>query len=315
MISGEMEPKSPVWLNQGYDTLRQLGYTPVADSDNPGDQYAQQTEAVGLEYLRLFLTEPGQAVESMGDYLNRFGDINRSAGILSRTTSEQFGMIVNIASLHYTTFGRDKLLVLHRQVDSYLSNRNSASIPGLTAQLRKPELIRDLIAHWSALHWPSSGSYARFLDGNTDWEGVQKHVELPENNPVMFALTIPLASTNFWVRQHFRDTYPELAHQGVDIIAAHIFNRGAHDELLRTSAAPDFAEWYRAHYKEWEDSMHDQLSHYGADYQPDILEAITEAKWNVLPEEEDLYLPSLTKKIAHTSFSLNEDGRLVRRDH
>lgn len=315
MISGEMEPKSPAWLNQSYDILRGLGYAPVTDSDNPGNQYAQHTEAVGLEYLRLLLTEPDQALESIGDYFNRFGDINRDAGILSRLTADQFGMIVNIASLHYTTFDRGRFLTLHRQLDKYLSKRNSASISGLTTQLRKPELLRDLVVHWSALHWPSSGSYASFLKGNTDWESVQKHVELPENNPVLFALNVPLASTDFWVRQHFRDTYPGLTQQGVDIIAAHLFNRGAHDELLRTSATPDFAEWYRAHYKGWEDSIYNQLAHYGAEYQPDILEAITKARWNVLPEEEDLYLPSLTKKMVHTSFGLNEDGKLIRSSH
>lgn len=87
MISGEMHPKSPDWLNQSYNILRELGYSPVTDSENPGDQYAQQTEAVGLEYLRLFLTEPDYALESIGDYLNRFEDINSSAGILTRTTS------------------------------------------------------------------------------------------------------------------------------------------------------------------------------------------------------------------------------------
>lgn len=56
MISGEIDPKSPAWLNQGYSILRGFDYTPVTDSDNPGDKYAQETEAVGLEYLRLFLT-------------------------------------------------------------------------------------------------------------------------------------------------------------------------------------------------------------------------------------------------------------------
>lgn len=312
MISGEMDPKSPAWLSQSYDVLRGLGYTPVTDSDNPGDQYAQHTEAVGLEYLRLFLTEPDQALEGVGDYLNRFGDTNRSAGILSRTTSEQFGMIVNIASLHYTTLDRGRLLVVHRQIDKYLSGRNSSSIPGLTAKLRKPELLRDLVAHWSAINWPSTGSYARFLEGNTDWESVRQQIELRENNPVMFALTVPLDSTHPMTRQRFRGAYPELTQQGVDIIAAHLYNKGGHDELLRESATPDFADWYRAHYKRWEDSVYDGLENYGAEYRPDILRAIAEGRWNIFREDEDLYLPSLTKKMIHTSFSLNEDGKLVR---
>ena len=186
MISGEMDPKSPAWLNQSYDILRGLGYAPVTDSVNSGDQYAQQTEAVGLEYLRLFLIEPEQAIENMGGYLNRFGDINRSAGILSTTTAEQFGMIVNIASLHYTTFDRGRLLLLHRQIDNYLGGRNSRNIPGLTAHLRRPELVRDMVVHWSAVNYPADGSYTRFLKDNADWENVQQHIELRENNPVIF---------------------------------------------------------------------------------------------------------------------------------
>lgn len=314
MISGEMDPKSPAWLCQSYDVLRGLGYTSVTDSDNPGDQYAQQTEAVGLEYLRLFLTEPDQALQSIGDYFNRFSDINRSAGILSNLTADQFGMIINIASLHYTTFDRSRLLALHRQIDKYTSNRNSANIPGLTAQLRKPELLRDLVVHWSALYWPRSEDYSRFLEGNTDWENVQQNIELRENNPLLFALTVPLVSTDFWIREHFRNAYPELTQQGIGIIAAHLFNRGAHDELLRTHEPPgsEHEEWFRTHC--WEDSIYDQLPRYRAEYHPDILEAITKARWNVLPEE-DLYLPELTKRIAHTSFKLNKDGKLVRETH
>lgn len=314
MISGEMNPKPPAWLGQDYDVLRGLGYTPVTDSNNLGDEYAEHTEAVGFEYLRLFLTEPDQALEGIGNYLNRFGNINRSAGILSRITSEQFGMIANIASLHYTTFDRGRLLVLHRQIREYLSGRHSSSIPGLTAQLRKPELIRDLVAHWSAINWPLTRSYARFLEGNTDWEGVQQQLELRKNNPVMFTLTVPLDSTDPRIRQRFRIMHPELAQQGIDIIAAHLFNSGAHDEILRAWGLPDTTEWYRAHYRCWEESIYDQLTCYGAEYHFDILRAITEARWNIFPEA-DLAFPKLMKKITHTSFSLSEDSKLVRENH
>ena len=128
-------------------------------------------------------------------------------------------------------------------------------------------------------------------------------------------MTVPLDSTDFWIRQHFHDAYPELAQQGVNIIASLLFNRGAHDELLRTNCSPDFADWYRAHCKGWEDSIYDGLELYGKEYRPDILKAIVEARWNVFSEEEGLYLPQLTKKIAHTSFGLNEDGKLVRSTH
>lgn len=310
-----MEPKSPAWLTDDYDALRRRGYTPLVDSDNSGDQYAKETDAVGLEYLKLYLDNPDQALESIGDYLKRFGDINESAGILSKTTGEQFGMIVNIASLRYTTFDNDRTLALHRQLNKYLSNRNCANIPGLTAKLRKPELLRDLVAHWSVLHWPSSGSYSRFLQDNTDWENIQKNIDEPENSPVMFALTIPLALTDSLVRQQFRNDYSELSQQGVDIIAAHLYNQGAHNELLRESASPSSAEWYKNNYKGWEDSIYSGLDNYGIEYRSSILKSITDAKWNVLPEGEDLYLPSLTKKIAHTSFGLTNDGQLARSSH
>src|SRR3989344_1508664 len=312
MISGEMDPKSPAWLTQQYEILRGLWYAPTTDSETAGDNYALQTETVGLEYLKLSLTEPDQAVDSIGGYLRCFGDINRSAGVLSPLTTDQFGMIVNMASLHYTTFDRDRLLALHGQIDKYFSNRNSASIPGLTAQLRKPELVRDLVAHWSALHWPRQGSYAGFLVENVNWEAVQNHIELPENNPVLFALTVPLDTTHPMTRQRFRGVFPELAQHGVDIIAAHLYNKGGHDELLRESANPQLADWYKAHYKGWEDSIYDGLEDYGREYHPDILRAITEAKWNIFTEDENLYLPSLTDKMIHTSFRLNEDRKLVR---
>lgn len=95
-------------------------------------------------------------------------------------------MVVNISSLHYATFDRGRLLLLHRQLDKYLGGRNSRNIPGLTAQLRKPELVRDMVAHWSAVNYPADGSYIIFLQDNTDWKSVQRHIELRENNPVMF---------------------------------------------------------------------------------------------------------------------------------
>ncbi|MBI4098076.1 MAG: hypothetical protein HY426_03475 [Candidatus Levybacteria bacterium] len=312
-----MNPESPAWLTQDHDFLRRNGFVPVTDSDSSGDQYASQTEAVGLEYLRLFLTDPDHALESIGDYFGRFKDINRSVGILSRLTPEQFGMIANIASLHYTTFDRDRLITLHSKLHDYLKGRNSASIPGLTAQIRKPELLRDLVAHWDVINWPSTGGYTRFLKGNTDWENVQQEIELRENNPVLFALTMPLDSTDPVAREHFRASYPELSHQGVDIIAAGLFNKGAHDEILRAEKgpSPDTAEWYRAHYKGWEDSIYESLLRYGAEYHPAILRAITEAGWNVFPEVEGITFQSLMEKITLTSFSLSEDGKLVRETH
>lgn len=312
MISGRMSPESPAWLAQSYDFLRRHGYTPVTDSDNPGDQYAQQTEAVGLEYLRLFLTEPNQAIESIGGYLNRFEDINRSSGILSRTTAEQFGMVINIASLHYTTFDRGRLLVLHRQIDKYLSGKNSANIAGYTAQLRKPELLRDLVAHWSAINWPATGNYVRFLEGNSDWESVQQEIELRENNLVLFALTVPLDSTDPEIRERFRVSYPELSQQGIDIIAAGLYNSGAHDEILRST--PGSSGWYIAHYKGWEDSIFDRLVYYGTEYHPAILRAISAANWNLF-EEENFTFREIIEKMSHTSFSLSEDGKLVREAH
>ena len=305
-----MDPKSPAWLSQSYEALRQLGFTPVADSDTPGDKYAQQTEAIGLDYLKLYLTEPDQALEEIGDYLSRFKDINRSAGILSRVTPDQFGMIANIASLHYTTIDRSRQIALHSKLHDYLKGRNSASIPGLTAQIRKPELLRDLVAHWDVINWPTTGSYARFLKDNIDWEAIQQNIELAENNPVMFALTVPLGSTDQGIRQKFRTAYPELSHQGVDIIAAGLFNQGAHDEIL--SAKPHNSDGF---YKGWEDSIDEALASYGIEYRPEILRAITQAGWNVFPEVEGITFKELMEKITHTTFSLNEEGKLVRNNH
>lgn len=314
MISGEMDPRSPAWLSKGYETLKRLGYTPITDSDDPGKRFAQQTEAIGLDYLRLYLTEPDQAVEGFGDYLERFEDINRSVGILSRVTSSQFGMLANIASLHYTTDGRDRQVALHRQLDKYLSGRNSASISGFTAHIHKPELLRDLVAHWAVLTWPSTGSYARFLKDNIDWEDIQRNIEDSENNPVLFALAIPLGLIDPGIRQKFRTAYPELAQQGVDIIAAGIFNRGAHNEILRDKGTPDSPQWYKDTYKGWEDSIYEALEKYGIEVRPEILRAITEARWNIFPEGSFSF-KELIGKITSTFFSLNEEGKLVRNTH
>lgn len=313
MISGEMDPKSPEWLSRGYETLRKIGFTPVTDSDDPGKSYARQTEAIGLNYLKLYLTEPDQAVGSFGDYLEKFEDINRNAGILSRVTPDQFGMLTNIASLHYTTVDRDRQITLHRQLNEYLSGRNIASIPGLTAQIRKPELLRDLVAHWEVINWPSIGSYKRFLEGNTDWVDIQRNIEDSENNPVLFALAVPLDSTDPTVRQQFRDAHPELSQQGIDIIAAGLFNKGAHDEIL--SEEPDSTGWYKSYYKGWEESIYDALGGYGTEVRPEILRAITETGWNVYPEVEGISFQTLMDKITHTSFSLDEEGKLVRNIH
>lgn len=313
MISGEMDPKSPGWLNRGYETLRNLGFTPVTDSDDPGKRYARQTEAIGLNYLKLYLTDSDQAIGSFGDYLERFKDINRNAGILSGVTPDQFGMLTNIASLHYTTDDRDRQIALHRQLHKYLSGRSSASIPGLTAHIRKPELLRDLVAHWEVINWPSIGSYKRFLEGNTDWEDIQQNAEDNENNPVMFVLAVLLDSTDPTVRQQFRDAYPELSQQGIDIVAAGLFNKGAHDEIL--SEKPDSTGWYKSYYKGWEESIYDALKGYGIEVRPEILRAITEAGWNVYPEVEGISFKTLMEKITHTTFSLNEERKLVRDNH
>lgn len=116
-------------------------------------------------------------------------------------------------------------------------------------------------------------------------------------------------------RQRFRGAYPELTQQGIDIIAAHLYNKGGHDELLRESVTPNSADWYKAYYKGWEDSIYEGLEDYGTEYRLDILRAITEARWNIFTEDENLYLTELTKKIAHTSFGLDEDDRLVRSSH
>lgn len=311
MISGEMDPKSPGWFGLAQERLRQLGYTPVTDTEESGKRYARQTEAIGLDYLRLYLTEPDQAVEGFGNYLERFEDINRSVGILSRVTPSQFGMLANIASLHYVTGSRERQSALHRQLHKYLGGRNSASIPGLTAHVRNPELLRDLVAHWHVLTWPSTGSYGGFLKDNIDWEDIQQNIEASENNPVLFALTVPLGSTDPGVRQKFRTIYPELSQQGIAIIAAGLFNQGAHDEILRDKGTPDSPQWYKDEYKGWEDSIYEALEEYGTEVRPEILRAITEARWNVFPED-GFSFQELIKKITSTSFSLNEEGKLVR---
>lgn len=314
MISGEMDPRSPGWLSQNYHILRQLGFSPVTSSENSGDQYALATEAVGFEYLRLCLTEPDQALESMGTYLHRFTGINSDAGIISGTTADQFGMIANIASLRYTTFERSRLLALHRHIDTFLSAKNSANIPGYTSKLRKPELLRDLVVHWSAIHWPNTDDYIRFLKGTSDWETVQQHIERTDNNPVLFALSVPLALTDPVIRLRFRDEYPELAQQGIDIIAARLFNRRAHDEILRArGSTPELKQWYEEHYKGWEESITASLARYAPEYRQDILRGITAAKWNIFPEIEEISFPKMVDKIAHTGFSLDEDGMLVRK--
>jgi len=305
MISGEMEPKAPAWLTQGYDMLKAIGATPVTESEDAGSQYAKQTGEIGLEYLRLFLTEPEQAIESIGGYLKRFGDANKQAGILSRTTPEQFGMITSIASLHYTTSDTEHLGAIHEQIAEYLSSRNSSNIPYLTAEIRTPELVRDLVAHWSTLTWPSTDGYSSFLKDKTHWKSVQQHIGLPANNPVMFALAIPRNATDPGIRHQFRESYPDLTQQGIDIIAARLFNRGAHDEMLH-----DKMSWY----KTWEDSMHDTLGRYGVEYRAPIVRSITEAKWNLFPGKGFAF-PGIVEKMARTSFAVNQEGRLVRNSH
>lgn len=313
MISGEINPKSPDWLKKQYQVLRQLGYNPASESDNPEDQYSKGTEAVGLTYLKEYLTEPGKALSGIGDYLKRFGEVNKSAGILSRVTPDQFGMIINIASLGYNTFDRQRLLILHTESHDYLKGENSADIPAFTAQLRKPELLRDMVAHWSSIYWPNTTSYTTFLTNNTAWDRVKQQVELRENNPILFGLTVPEAPTDPLIRHQFKDEYPELTQQGIDIIAAGLFNRGAHSEVLRENATPQFEQWYKERYKNWEDTIREGITRYAPGYRPDILQAITEARWNIFPEVKVLATPKIMDKISRTSFSLDAEGEFVRK--
>jgi hypothetical protein len=164
-----------------------------------------------------------------------------------------------------------------------------------------------LVAHWEVINWPFDRDYARFLKGNTDWNAVRDNINLNANNPTIFAITIPEASTDPLVRARFRDTYPDLSQKGIEIIAAGLYNRGAHDEILLEDM-PEMAY----HYKDWETTIYESLAEYGEEYRPKILTAITEEKWHIF-EDTNLTFQEMLDKVLHTSFSLDENGLLVRK--
>lgn len=300
-ISGDMHPKSPSWLEQEYEMVRRLGFVidPTGDS---GDEYARATDEVGLEYLSLRLNDPDQAFQEMPLYFRRFYDTNRAAGILNELTPEQFGLIVNIASLGYASFDEERVYLLHVQIDKYLGGRNSMSVPGLTAQIRTPELMRDMVAHWQSLNWPYIGEYVRFLRETNDWEDVQQQIDANVNNPVLFALTIPQIQVDPLIQGVFEKEYPELHQHGVDIIAARLYNKGAHDEILSGKMSG---------YEDWETTIYKSLEGYGERYRPQILRAIAEQRWQIF-EDTSLIFPELLDKVRDTSFRINEDNRLIR---
>lgn len=305
VISGDMDPRGPKWYDDDREILKKLGYD-IAAPDDSGNQYAAAIDTVGLEYLKLHLNDPDAALEAIPTYLRRFGTANRNAGILSELTAEQFGLIINIASRQYSTLDEGRMHFLLRQVCGYLNNKNSMNVGGFTAQLRNPELLRDLVAHWEVINWPFDRDYARFLQGNADWDSIRDNIDLNANNPAIFAITIPEASTDPLIRARFRDTYPDLSQKGIEIIAAGLYNKGAHHEIL-LEEMPTMAH----RYKSWETTIYEGLAGYGEEYRHEIVATITEEKWHIF-EDTDLTFQQMLDKVRHTSFSLDENGLLVR---
>lgn len=304
-ISGEMVPQTPGWLQGYYANLQALGF-PIDTSEESGAQFSTEVDEVGLEFLKVQLQNPDKALEAIPEFLHRFRNINLKINFPADVLPEEFGLIFNIASRQYGSYDADRMHFLLYLANDFLRDKNPKSVGQFTAELRSAEFLRDLVAHEEATNWPDTGKNTSILRHNFDWEVVMRNMSLNESNAIMYALHIPEASTDAYIRARFRVDYPDLSQQGIDIIAARLYNRGAYSEMLRDDAPND--------YDNWETTIYQALGMYGPEYRPYILAAIAAEKWHVF-DDTNLASRNMLDKMLHTSFALTYNGWLVRQPH
>lgn len=306
-MTAEQPPyQTPEWLQARISILGELGFS-TDDYDEFGAHYAKHTDVVAAECFELTLSNHDEAIEEIPHYLERFEAINKdprfNIGLLTPVTPEQFGLIINIVSLQYECFDEDRREQVLVKICNFLGKKNCLSVPGYTAQIRNPELVRDLVGHWN-IYWPLLSEYIRYAS-KEDPEQVMQSLDDHRNNPTMFALAIPSASTPASTRDRFRRDYPSLSRQGIDIIAAGLLYEGAHSEILREKGL----EFYRDY--SWEETIYRMLKEYGEEYHNQILEAIVNRAPHIFDNNELTFI-ELAKKLRNSSFLLSEEGELVR---
>lgn len=273
-----------------------------------GEHFARGTDLVAAAYFSLFMADPDEAIEQMGTYFSKFKDINNdphySIGLLTRMTPEQFGLIANIASLHYDSADEAERIRILNGLDGFLRTKSSMNLPGFVSTLRNPQLMGDLIFHWSSTYWDSqiNSPLDHFLR-TADVAAVEQQLQHPANNPLLFALAAPLKTTAPAAREYFRNAYPLLAEQGLDVIAAALLCQGAQEDVLHDHD-PSF------HKLTWESSIDAELKAYSEGYRLPLLERMISGDFKILDEE--MSFPQLVQKLTNTAFSLDEAGRLVR---
>jgi hypothetical protein len=301
----DMPYQPPEWLIDAVGHVSSLGagYSLEGDMEAKATDWAVENDRVVGEYFTKFLENPAAARQDMESYLGRFAAINREANILNRILPEQFGKIANIATMGYGEMDKDGRQETASVVWHFLTQKNSAKIPYYVGLLREPALMRDLALHWSALNWSASYQHECFMADN-DWPAVQEQLKVPGENPLLFSLAAPLKSTPQEVRQSFETEYPELAGHGLDIIAAHMFNAGAHDEILSREMPK--------HYTRWEAAIDKRLQNYADEYRQPLLERIASTDWRDALLDPRFSFDKLYNKMLTTRFELNADGGLVR---
>lgn len=292
-------------VNALLGTIAMSGYSASEETRRYGAQTAQKTEGLASQYFDLYIRNPDAATKNLTRYLNRVAAANaeNSNVIIKDVTPAQFGLMTNIVSLQYEQLSEPQQLRILRSTRKFLG-RESRQYASFTAQLRNPGLLHDLVLHQNAMFWPSQWQYEEFLERmGSDWEGVEQNLLYHANNPLMFALTVPLATTDAGIRERFQRKYPNLTDQGIEIIAAHTLSLGAHHECL-SEIMPG------SEYGGWEMSMSATLSLYGEEYCRPIKESITSGRHRIM--DPKLSFEGLTDKLGSTSFLLADNGAFVR---
>ena len=306
MVTHEDMPyEMPEWLRAVTDATNALPGMEIDAAEGGGETMMQRTAEISSGYFSLYLEQGAEAaLDSFQDYLGRFAEGNRQAGILTPVMAEQFGLLANIASLRYDEADRDQRQAIIAKIEDYLSKRSGGSVSAFTAQLRNPLMLRDLVLHDAATNLPSAPyGYRRFLR-DAEWPEVTASIEDPSNNPIVFGIFGLLDSTAPDTRSKLRDVYPELVEQSLNITAARLFCEGAHEEILMDQM-PEM-------YNTWEETIQKVLLDYAEEFRPLILQRLAETDWASLLLDPEFSFDELYQKLATTRFLLTEDGRLER---
>jgi len=295
----------PDWLREQVEVIRGSHFD-VEDAEEFGEHYARETDSVASEYFQLYLQNPNEAVTRVVEFLGKFSLANNdsrfSIGILSRYTAEQFGLIINIASLRYSDADQAHKIAVLSEVDNLLADRNSANVPGLTATIRNPQLLRDLITDWD-VNWPYLSNYKEFVN-RADWDEVETAMRDHENNPLLFSLVLPADSVDSELRDKFRRSYPELYNEGIKTIAVFLKTRGILHEAL--------GQDYPSRYVSCQDFINERIKKYAKDCRNEILSAIVEGVPGITYINAT-YSSKITDLQQGAKFELSDDGfKIVR---